>query len=87
MIILNYPSKKVLREQIGQPLRCIETSMFGPEYLENGTFFGANRPSVTGHGRFVCAKVTWISRITMRFWRLHRRMEVFAVQTSTRTGW
>jgi hypothetical protein len=58
MIILDYPSKKVLREEVGHPLRYIETSMFGPEYLENGTFFGANRPSVTGQGRFFCAKVT-----------------------------
>ena len=34
MMILSYPSKKVLREQIGQPLRYIETSMFGPKYPE-----------------------------------------------------
>jgi hypothetical protein len=58
IIILDYPSKKVLRAEVGRPLRYIETSMFGPEYLENGTFFGANRPSVTGQGRFFCAKVT-----------------------------
>ena len=58
MIILDYPSKKVLREEVGHPLRYIETSMFGPEYLKNGTFFGANRPSVTGQGRDFCAKVT-----------------------------
>ena len=58
MMIFTYPSKKALREQIGQPLRYIEISMFGPEYLENGSFFGANRPSVTGQGRFFCAKVT-----------------------------
>ena len=25
--------------------------MFGPEYREHGTFFGENRPSVTGQGR------------------------------------
>ena len=31
MMIFTYPSKKVLREQVGQPLRYIETSMFGPE--------------------------------------------------------
>jgi len=48
----------VLREQVGRSLRYIETSMFGPEYRDNGTFFGANRPSVTGPGRFFCAKVT-----------------------------
>ena len=58
MMIFNCPSKKALREQIGQPLRYIETSMFGPEYREHGTFFGANRPSVTGQGREFFAKVT-----------------------------
>jgi len=58
MTILDYPSKKVLREQVGRPLRYIETSMFGPEYRENGTFSGANRPSVTGHRREFFATVT-----------------------------
>ena len=58
MIILDYPSKTVLREQVGRSLRYTETSMFGPEYRDTGTFFGANRPSVTGQGRFFCAKVT-----------------------------
>jgi hypothetical protein len=28
MIVFNYPSKKVLKENIGQPLQYIETSMF-----------------------------------------------------------
>ena len=32
MMILNYPSKKELKENIGQSLRYTETSMFGPEY-------------------------------------------------------
>ena len=40
MIILDYPSKKVLREQVGRSLRHIETSMFGPEYRDNGTLKG-----------------------------------------------
>ena len=48
----------MLLEQVGRSLRYIETSMFAPEYRDNGTFFGANRPSVTGQGRFFCAKVT-----------------------------
>ena len=56
MIILDYPSKKVLREQVGRSLRYIETSMFGPEYRDNGTLTGANRPSVTGHRREFFAK-------------------------------
>ena len=58
MIILDYPAKKVLREQVGRPLRYIETSMFGPEYRDNSTFTDANRPSVTGHGLEFLASVT-----------------------------
>ena len=58
MIILDYPSKKLLKEEVGRPLRYIETSMFGLEYRENGTFSGANRPSVTGHRRGFFATVT-----------------------------
>ena len=61
MIILDYPSKKALKEQVGCPLRYIETSMFGPEYRETGTFFGANRPSVTGQGREFFAQVTMVN--------------------------
>ncbi len=44
MMIVNYPSKKVLKESIGQPLDYTETSMFGPEFNPNGTFCGSNRP-------------------------------------------
>ena len=51
MIVFNYPSKKVLKENIGQPLRYIETSMFGEEYVRDGQLTGANRPHITGRGR------------------------------------
>ena len=57
MIIFNYPSKKVLKENIGKRLRYIETSMFGPEYVDNGTLTGANRPHITGQGREFFATV------------------------------
>lgn len=57
MIVFNYPSKKVLKEAIGKRLRYIETSMFGPEYRENGTLTGANRPHITGQGREFFATV------------------------------
>lgn len=57
MIVFDYPSKKVLKESIGKPLRYIETSMFGPEYRENGTLTGANRPHITGQGREFFATV------------------------------
>jgi hypothetical protein len=58
MIIFNYKSKKALKEQIGQPLNYIETSLFGEEYLRNGTLTGANRPHITGQGREFFANVT-----------------------------
>lgn len=32
-----YKTKSELKKKIGQPLRYIETSMFGPEFRETGT--------------------------------------------------
>jgi len=58
MIVFNYPSKKVLKENIGQPLRYIETSLFGEEYVRDGQLTGANRPHITGLGREFFATVT-----------------------------
>lgn len=58
MIIFNYPSKKALKEQIGKQLNYIETSLFGAEYVSDGTMVGANRPHITGQGREFFAEVT-----------------------------
>jgi len=58
MIVFNYPSKKALKENIGQPLEYIETSIFGAEYIDNGLLVGANRPHITGIGREFFAQVT-----------------------------
>jgi len=58
MMLLNYDSKKQLKESIGQPLRYTETSIFGPEYTDNGTFVGARRPHLQGGGREFFAEVT-----------------------------
>ena len=58
MIVFNYPSKKALKENIGQPLEYIETSIFGAEYIDNGLLVGANRPHITGKGREFFAQVT-----------------------------
>jgi hypothetical protein len=33
MIIFNYPSKKELTANVGKPLKYIETSLFGAEYV------------------------------------------------------
>ena len=57
-MIFNYPSKKVLKENIGKPLRYTETSIFGNEYAPNGVIIGANRPHITRQGREFFAEVT-----------------------------
>ena len=59
MLILNYKSKKELKEQIGRPLDYNETSMFGPEYKADGVIVGSNRPYTTNNeGREFFAEVT-----------------------------
>jgi hypothetical protein len=58
MMIFDYPSKKALKECIGQRLKYTETSMFGPEYSPNGVLTGCNRPHITGHSREFFANVT-----------------------------
>lgn len=56
-LVVKYPSKKVLKEEVGKPLKYIETSMFGPEYSPNGMLTVANRPHITGLGREFFAQV------------------------------
>lgn len=38
MLGVNYSSKKELKARIGRPIQVIETSIFGTEYHETGTF-------------------------------------------------
>ena len=57
-LVVKYPSKKELKAKIGEPLRYIETSMFGPEYRPDGVLTVANRPHITGMGREFFANVT-----------------------------
>jgi len=57
MLIFNYPTKKVLKESIGKPLRHTETSLFGAEYRDNGSLTGCNRPHLTGYKREFFANV------------------------------
>jgi hypothetical protein len=57
MLIVQYPSKRALRENIGKPLRYIETSLFGKEYTDNGKFVVANRPHITKQGREFFAQI------------------------------
>jgi len=59
MMILNYSSKKELKNNIGKNLNYTETSFFGAEYKSNGSFVGSNRPTITGiKGKEFFAKVT-----------------------------
>lgn len=62
MMILNYESKKQLKESIGQTLRYTETSPFGPEFTPNGTFCGSNRPQLPGG----TGKREFFASVTMR---------------------
>jgi hypothetical protein len=57
MLVFAYPSKKVLKENVGNQLDYIETSLFGAEYLRDGWLTGANRPHITGQGREFFARV------------------------------
>jgi len=56
-LVVKYPSKKELKARIGEPLRYIETSLFGPEYRADGMLTVANRPHITHMGREFFAQV------------------------------
>ena len=65
MMILNYESKKELKENVGNRLRYTETSFFGEEYKSNGSFAGCNRPHDprgTGKREFF-AEVTMVDNL------------------------
>ena len=59
LMIHGYSSKKELKTKVGLPLNYSETSMFGKEYKDNGTFTVAHRPVITKEpGREFFASVT-----------------------------
>ena len=58
-LIAIYPSKKAMRENIGKPLRYIETSLFGAEYRPDGVLTVCNRPHITKVGR------EWFGNVTL----------------------
>jgi hypothetical protein len=66
MMILNYKSKKEMKENIGQPLDYTETSFFGPEYKATGSFLGCNRPYSPEYPKFGQRKGReFFARVTM----------------------
>ena len=66
MLVVNYPSKKNLKENIGKRLSYTETSIFGNEYKSNGLLTVANRPHITGLGREFFAQVTMQNDIIVK---------------------
>jgi hypothetical protein len=66
MLIFKYKSKKELKENIGNRLIYIETSLFGEEYKLNGLLIGANRPHITHIGREFFASVLMKDGIIMQ---------------------
>jgi len=57
MMGASYKTKKELKAAIGQPLRYIETSIFGPEYKADGHF------AVVGPSP---EKRVWYAEVTMQ---------------------
>lgn len=46
LLVTGYASKKELKASLGQSLKFRETSCFGPEYKDNGSFVVAHRPAL-----------------------------------------
>ena len=57
-LVVRYNTKKELKEAVGKRLKYTETSMFGPEYRDNGVLTVAGRPHITGLKREFFANVT-----------------------------
>lgn len=47
ILLTGYASKKELKAAIGEKLKYRETSMFGEEFKDNGSFSAAHRPAIT----------------------------------------
>ena len=59
MLLIRYDTREALHAAIGCRLDFKETSIFGREYLRNGTFLVAHRPILQGRtGKEFFAKVT-----------------------------
>ena len=44
MLLTGYKSRKELAACIGEPLKYVETSMFGNEFKRDGSFIAMHRP-------------------------------------------
>lgn len=57
MMAASYKTKKELKASVGQKLRYVETSLFGPEYKSNGKF------CVVGPSPY---ERKWFAQVTMK---------------------
>ena len=57
MIVLDYPSKRVLKKSVGLPLKVLGT----PSIPEGVTIAGCNRPYLTGFNREFYANVVVVN--------------------------
>ena len=57
MLGANYNTKKELKASVGKPLDYVETSIFGPEFKDNGKF------CVVGPSPY---KRIWFAEVTMK---------------------
>jgi hypothetical protein len=57
MMGASYPTKKALKESVGQRLKFVETSLFGAEYRETGKF------CVVGPSPY---ERKWFAEVTMK---------------------
>lgn len=58
MMGASYKTKKDLKAHVGKPLRCVETSLVGPEYKSDGVVF------VVGPCPYTKRK--WYAKVTMQ---------------------
>lgn len=65
-LVVKYPSKKLLKEEVGKPLKYIETSLFGPEYRPDGMLTVCNRPHITHMGREFFAQVYMVNGLIQK---------------------
>lgn len=61
-LVIDYPSRKILKENIGKPLIFNDPSadIFGVKDYSNSTVVGSNRPSITGH------KIEFFAQVTLK---------------------
>ena len=63
MLAATYDTKKKLKESVGKQLHFTETSMFGPEYTDNGSF------CVVGPSPY---KRNWFASVVMKDGLIHK---------------